>query len=125
MSQVLFENPLGYRVLANTTLRHMKSSRHEDIPSTFFFFKDLIYFGPQCGSLAAKVLALNAPESHMGAGSNPGGSTSHPAPCLCPGKAVEDGPKPWDPAPVWETRKKLLVFDFISAQLWLWRPLGE
>ena len=28
----------------------------------------------------------------MVAGSNPGGPASHPAPCLWPGKAVEDGP---------------------------------
>ena len=39
----------------------------------------------------------------MGTGSNLGGPASHPAPCLWPGKAVQDGPKPWDPAPVWET----------------------
>ena len=47
----------------------------------------------------------------MGAGSNPGSSTSYPAPCLWPGKAVEDGPKLWDPAPVWETQKRLLALD--------------
>ena len=34
----------------------------------------------------------------MDAGSNPGSSASHPALCLWPGKAVKDGPKPWDPA---------------------------
>ena len=43
--------------------------------------------------LAAKILTLNTWESHMGAGSNP----------LWPGKAVEDGPKPWDSAFTWET----------------------
>ena len=35
----------------------------------------------------------------------PGCPTSLPAPCLWPGKAVEDSPKLWDPAPTWETRK--------------------
>ena len=29
----------------------------------------------------------------MGTGSNPGSSASDPAPCLWPGKAVENGPK--------------------------------
>ena len=32
--------------------------------------------------------------SHMGAGSCPSCSTSHPAPYLWPGKAVEEGSKP-------------------------------
>ena len=50
-------------------------------------------------STVVKVLALHVPGFHMSAGSNPGGPASHPAPCLWPGKAVEDGPKPWDPAP--------------------------
>ena len=40
-----------------------------------------------------KVLALNSPGSYMGAGSNPGGPASDPAPCLWPGKAVKDSPK--------------------------------
>ena len=43
--------------------------------------------------------------SHMGAGSNPGSPASLPAPCLWPGKAVED------PAPAWETGKRLLALD--------------
>ena len=63
--------------------------------------------------LAAKVLALNAPGCHKGAGSNPCSSTFHPAPCLWPGKAVENSPKPWDPAPVWDTQRKL-------PGSWLW-----
>ena len=41
----------------------------------------------------------------------PGSPASHPAPCLWPGKAAEDGPKLWDPAPVWETQKRLLASD--------------
>ena len=47
----------------------------------------------------------------MGAGSKPGsGPGSHPAPCLWPGKAVEDGPRAWDPAPVWKTWEEALGF---------------
>ncbi|XP_058535116.1 chromatin modification-related protein MEAF6 isoform X1 [Ochotona princeps] len=46
-------------------------------------------------------------------------------PCLWPGKAVEDGPKPWDPEPTRETWKNLLAPGFGSAQLWPLRPLGE
>ena len=30
------------------------------------------------------------------------------------GKKVEDGSKPWDPVPVWETQKKLLALDQVS-----------
>ena len=42
----------------------------------------------------------------MDTGYNPSSAASHPAPCLWPGKAVKDSPKPWDPAPtVWETWK--------------------
>ena len=52
----------------------------------------------------------------MGAGSKPGVPASHPAPCLWPGKAVKDGPKPWDPAPVWKTWRNLLTLDFESVQ---------
>ena len=36
------------------------------------------------------------PGCHRGTGSSPGSPASHPAPCLWPGKAVEDGPKLWD-----------------------------
>lgn len=32
-------------------------------------------------------------------------STTHKAPCLCPGKAIENCPKPGEPALVWETRR--------------------
>ena len=35
----------------------------------------------------------------MSASSNPSSSTSHPDPCLWPGKAVKDGPKHWDLPP--------------------------
>ena len=61
-----------------------------------------------CRCLAAYVLILNMPEFHMGATSYPGSCpTSHPALCLWPRKAVKKGPKPWDPAPMWETQMKL------------------
>ena len=52
----------------------------------------------------------------MDAGSNSGSPASHLAPCLWPGKAVKDGPKPWEPAPVQETRKKLLAPGFGLVQ---------
>lgn len=40
----------------------------------------------------------------------------NPAPSLWPGEAVEDdGPKHWDPAPVWETMKRLLDSDQLSS----------
>ena len=39
----------------------------------------------------------------------PSDPASLPAPCLWPWKAVEDGPKLWDPAPAWETQKRLLA----------------
>ena len=67
------------------------------------------------GCIAAEVLALSTPGSRMGTGSHQGSSTSHPAPCLLPGKAVEDGPKTWDPAPMWETWKRFLASDLHSS----------
>ena len=66
------------------------------------------------GDLVVKVLTLNTLPSHMGNGSNPSSSTSHPAPCLSPGKAVEDGPKPWDPASAWETWRNFLAPGFVA-----------
>ena len=45
----------------------------------------------------------------MGAGSNPGSPASLPAPSLWLRKAVEEGPRLWEPAPAWETRKWLLA----------------
>ena len=61
----------------------------------------------------------------MGTGSNPGTPASNPDPCLWPGKAAEDGLKPWDPAPTWETWKKLLAPGLGMAQLWQLWSLGE
>ena len=75
--------------------------------------------------LEAKVLPLNTPGSHIGANSNFSSCTSHPAPCLWPGKEVEDGPMPWGSAPVWETQKKFLVPSFGLVQHHLLRSLGE
>ena len=57
---------------------------------------------------------LARPGSHMGAGSNPCSPASLPAPCLWPGKAVKNGPRLWDPAPAWETQKRLLASDWHS-----------
>ena len=53
-----------------------------------------VSFGVRHDSIAVKVLALHVLESHMVAGSNPSIPASHPAPCLSPGKAVEDGLEP-------------------------------
>ena len=72
--------------------------------------------GAHRGGLAAEVHTLNAPGSHMGTGSNPSSSTSQPAPCLWSEKVVKNGPKLWDPAPMWETRKRFLAPGFGSAQ---------
>ena len=33
------------------------------------------------------------------------------------GKAVENGPSPWEPAPMWETRKEFLAPNLTMAQL--------
>ena len=65
-----------------------------------------------CNNLTVEGLTLQAPGPHTSTGSNPGSPASRPAVCLWPGKAVEDSPKPWDPAHVWETWKKLLVPGF-------------
>ena len=40
------------------------------------------------------------------------------------GKAVENGPSPWEPAPMWETRKEFLAPSFTMAQFWPLQPFG-
>ena len=75
------------------------------------------------GDLVVKVLTLNTLPSHMGNGSNPSSSTSHPAPCLSPGKADEDGPKPWEPASAWQTWRKFLAPGSWLCGLAQYRPL--
>ena len=65
-------------------------------------------------NLMAKVLTLHKPESHMSDSLHPGGLTSYPTSCFWPGKAVEDGPEPWDHAPMWETQRRLLASDWLS-----------
>lgn len=67
-------------------------------------------------SLVAKVFALRALGFYMGTG-NSDGPTSHVTPCLWPEKGVEDEPKPWDHAPIWESWNKLLASGFGLAQL--------
>ena len=47
--------------------------------------------------LAAKVLALNTPGSHKGASSNPGSSTSHPAPSCDLGEFIRGRPRALEP----------------------------
>ena len=67
--------------------------------------------GPGAVVQVVKGPHLACPGSHVGAGSSPGSPASLPAPCLWPGKAAQDGPKLWDPAPAWETPKRLLASD--------------
>ena len=81
--------------------------------------------GPGAVAQVVKGPCLLSPGSHMGTGSNHGSPASLPAPCLWPGKTVEDGPKLWDPAPTWQTQKKLLAPGLELAQFWLLRLLGE
>ena len=64
--------------------------------------------------LVAKVIALNAPGSNMGASSSPGSLLSHPIPSFWPGKAVKDSLKPWDSAPEWKTQKN----SWLLASYW-------
>ena len=63
------------------------------------------------------MLALNALGSNMGADSNPSSPASHPAPSLWSGKAVEEGPKPWNPAPTWETWRSSWLLALTGAAL--------
>lgn len=57
------------------------------------------------------ILLLRAQESHMGPSSCSSCFTSNPVLCLRPEKAVQEGPKTWDLAPVGETPKNLLPLD--------------
>ena len=50
----------------------------------------------------------------MGASSIPAAPLPFQLPACGPGKAVEDGPRLWDPAPAWETWKRLLASDWNS-----------
>ena len=106
------------------------------IPLACKFFFSIVYYnylgkiaikishwGPSAVAQVVKGPHLARPGSHMGASSNPGSPTSLLAPCLWPGKAVQDGPKLWDPAPAWETRKRLLASDRHS--IGPLRSLGE
>ena len=79
--------------------------------------------GVCCDSVMVEVLILNAPLSHMGVGSNPDSSSSHPAPCLWCGKAIEEGPMALGPC----THVGYLeeVPGSRSAQHRLSRSLGE
>ena len=76
---------------------------------TFITLKSSISWARRDGAVV-KILALHARDpiwapvlipaaplpTQLG---DPGSSASHPAPCFWPGKAVENGPKLWDPAP--------------------------
>ena len=72
--------------------------RHHAGPNSVNDFKSP-FRGPGAVAQVVNRPRLARPGSHMGAGSNPGSPASLPAPCLWPGKAVKDGPGPWDPAP--------------------------
>ena len=61
----------------------------------------------------------------MDSSSNPGIPASHPAPCLWPGKSIEDGPKPWYAAHTWETWRKFLAPGYGSVQHQLFGYLGS
>lgn len=87
--------PANYLKTSNTSLKGKKKIRSN--------------------SLVAKGLALQVPESHVGADLCPGCSFSHLAPSLWPRKAVRNGPKPWDHAFARETQKRFLAPDFESA----------
>lgn len=51
--------------------------------------------------------------SHRVTSSNPGCTTSHPTPCLWPGKTVEVGSSSW--RPMWEIQKNLPVWNQLSS----------
>lgn len=61
-----------------------------------------------CSGVACKAV----PAFHMDRSSSPGYSISDSAPCVEPGKACGDGPKPWSTAPTWETQKQLCAPGF-------------
>ena len=76
-------------------------------------FKHLAFkngVGPGAVAQVVKVLALHA-QDPIWAPVLSRQPRFPPAPCLWPGKAVEDGPKLWEPAPAWETQKRLLASD--------------
>ena len=58
-----------------------------------------------------KVLALHARDPIWAPVLIPAAPLPFQLPACGPGKAVEDSPKLWDPAPVWETQKSLLASD--------------
>lgn len=55
--------------------------------------------------------ASEASTCSASAGSSPGCSTAHPAPCQRAGNAAEDGPRAGAPAPARETRRDLAQTD--------------
>ena len=75
----------------------------------------LINYGPGAVVQVVKVLALHAQDPMLAPVLIPAATLSHPAPCLWPRKAIKDGPKPGDPAPMWEIQKKFLALGFGSA----------
>ena len=99
---------------------YIRLSNEKIIKTTILYIN--IWHRARRSGAVVKVLALHArdPIWALVLSRQP---TSLPAPCLWPRKAVEDGPKLWDPAPAWETRKRLLASDRHS--IGPLRSLGE
>ena len=112
---------MGSQACKARTFNHL---RHHAGPNKSYLLKVYTHRARHDG-LGAKVLTLNMPGSYMGSGCNPGSPASHPPPRLWPGKAIKDTLNLWDPAPTWDTRKKLLAPGFGLAQLQPLQPLGE
>ena len=83
------------------------------------------YQGGKHSILADKILPLHAPGYHVAAGFSPDEPASHSTLCLWPGKAADDSTKFWDPAPMWETQKRLWAPGFRSVQLRHLQSLGD
>ena len=115
----------GLRVKAQSLYKMLLNVSGQQVSILSEFFLSPLRSWVRQYVLAAKVLVLYTLGSHMDTSSNPSSSTSHPAPCLWPEEAIEDGTMLWDPAPTWETQKQFLVPGFGSLQYQPSRSLGE
>ncbi|XP_069907616.1 gamma-parvin isoform X4 [Oryctolagus cuniculus] len=101
----------GHLALADRTAARLLPAPEGILPHAQF----------SCGKAAQRDPGPGAAE-----GPRPPAAAGQPrSSLLWPGKAVEDGPSPWTPAPTWETRKKLLAPGFGSVQLQPLWPSGE
>lgn len=71
----------------------------KEVVNLFINFRSSIYRASHNAWLACPLQA----GSHVNTSLCPDCTTFLSAPCLGPGTAAENGPKPWHPAPVWET----------------------